>query len=203
MLDNAQKARGDMKPLSNRTYVEHLSQFLTEQNTNLEFETKKAIIICQRDYSLTRLLDCNGCKSLTDMPISNQDIQVVTHSAMGMGISEKDIIFIEDWSCSEMNQAFQQVTKEFMEIGAQGKRSFLYVYCMGKGVLEKQQYFILNSIQENLFNIEQSCVNVCKQTKNMCTVFTVYDMKKDFLIRYPGLQRNNIQLPLPSEEADK
>ena len=37
----------------------------------------------------------------------------------------------------------------------------------------------------------------------MCTVFTVYDMKKDFLIRYPGLQRNNIQLPSSSEEADK
>ena len=25
MLDNAQKARGDMEPLKNRTYVEHLS----------------------------------------------------------------------------------------------------------------------------------------------------------------------------------
>ena len=24
----------------------------------------------------------------------------------------------------------------------------------------------------------------------MCTVFSVYDMRKDFLIRYPGLARN-------------
>ena len=140
------------------------------------------------------------------MPISQHDIQVVTHSALGMGIPEKDILFIEDWSSSEMNQAFQQITREFMEIGAQGKRSFLYVYCLGKGVLERQQYMILNSTQENLFNLEQACINVCKQTKNMCTVFSVYDMKKDFLIRYPGLQKSNVELdfsPIPDVEADK
>ena len=106
MLDNAQKARGDMEPLRNRTYVEHVSQLLTQQNTTLEFESAKAIVISQSDYSLTRLLDCNGCKSLTDLPISKHDIQVITHSALGMGIAEKDIIYIEDWSSSDMSQAF-------------------------------------------------------------------------------------------------
>ena len=118
MLDNAQKARGDMEPLRNRTYIEHVSQFLTQQNTTLEFGLAKAIVISQSDYSLTRLLDCNGCKSLTDLPISKQDIQVISHSALGMGIVEKDIIYIEDWSSSEILQVFQQITQEFIEIGA-------------------------------------------------------------------------------------
>ena len=88
------------------------------------------------------------------MPITKQDIQVATHSALGLGIAEKDIILIEDQSASEMAQVFQQITQEFKETGAQGKRSFLFVYCLGRGVLEKQQYVILNSTQENLFNVE-------------------------------------------------
>ena len=84
-----------------------------------------------------------------------------------------------------------EITQEFVALGAQGKRTFLFIYCASRGVFDRQQYMILNSTSDSLYNIEQSCKDVCSQTKNMCTVFSVYDMKKDFLIRYPGLARNS------------
>ena len=40
----------------------------------------------------------------------------------------------------------------------------------------------------------------------MCTVFSVYDMKKDFLMRYPGLSKSNVELdfsPINDGEAEK
>ena len=37
----------------------------------------------------------------------------------------------------------------------------------------------------------------------MCTVFSVYDMKKDFLIRYPGLARNSSAEKSSKKDSDE
>ena len=154
MLDNAQKARGDMKPLRKRTYVEHLSQFMTEVNVCIEFAAKKAIIIYQRDYSLTRLLDCNGCKSLTDLTFTKEDERVASYIAQGFGIADKDITHVEDSTVEEIDEAIREITDEFKNLGAEGKRTFLLIYCASRGVIDRQQYLILNCTSSNLYNIE-------------------------------------------------
>ena len=46
---------------------------------------------------------------------------------------------------------------------------------------------ILNGINNSLYNIEGMCRSVCKSTNEMCTVFSIYDLSKDLLMRYPGL----------------
>ena len=107
-----------MQPLRKRTYVEHLSQFLTEVNVCMEFAAKKAIIFHQRDYSLTRLLDCNGCKSLTDLTFTKEDEKVATYIAHGFGITDKDITHVEDWTIEEIDNAIQEITEEFQILGA-------------------------------------------------------------------------------------
>ena len=45
---------------------------------------------------------------------------------------------------------------------------------------------VLNSTSGNLYNVENSCRDVCKFTKNMCTVFAVHDLCKDMIDALEG-----------------
>ena len=61
---------------------------------------------------------------------------------------------------------------------------------------------ILNGISGNIFNISQTCRDVCTITKNMTTVFSVYDMCKDSVQRYPELKKKVIKIEDPAEGVE-
>ena len=98
----------------------------------------------------------------------------------------------------EIDKIINNIKREFLVFAENGKRTFLFVYCASHGVADQQQYMILNSTSGNLFKIEQTCLDVCNSTKNMCTVFAVYDMCKDELRRYPGL---SLKQAKPAQKA--
>lgn len=61
---------------------------------------------------------------------------------------------------------------------------------------------ILNGISGNICNISQTCRDVCSITKNMTTVFSVYDMCKDSVQRYPELKKRVIKIEEPTEGVE-
>ena len=57
----------------------------------IDFHTKKAVIIHQDDYSLTRYLYPNKFK---DLRATNRDKVTATHIAKGFGIRDRNIIYL-------------------------------------------------------------------------------------------------------------
>ena len=146
----------------------------------VDFAAKKAIILHQSDYSLTRLVE----KEFVDLPQTKKDALHATQIAYGFGIAEKDITFIEDMPITAIHKVFNNVKREFIELSKKNRRTFLFVYAAGHGIADQEQLMVLNGTSGNLFNQTAMSRDVCRVTKNMCTVFTVNDMCKDIRERY-------------------
>ena len=89
---------------------------------------------------------------------------------------------IEDWTREEIDEALESIKKEVRLLNGMGKKSFVFVYCAGHGMIDhvsKQQFFLLNSTNNNLFGVEQACVDICAASLNACTVFAIYDICQD------------------------
>ena len=70
----------------------------------IKFAAKKALIFHQKNYSLTQMLDCEGCKSCKNLETTTYDKYIATYHAKGFGIEEKDITYIEDMTIDEINE---------------------------------------------------------------------------------------------------
>ena len=97
----------------------------------LHFSAKKAVIIHQADYSLTRLV----CADISQLPATKIDAVIAAHIARGLGIKDKDITYIEDMTSKEINKIMHKIKEEFKELSEKGMRTLLYVYCAGRGVM--------------------------------------------------------------------
>lgn len=136
---------------------------------------------------MVRMINCEGCRKVGDLPDTEKDAKVAKLIANGWGIEDKDILFVEDKNFAEINLILNNIKREFKALAKQGKRTFLYVYAAGHGAADQMQSMILNKTGANSFPIEKSCRDFCAITDNMCTVFAEYDMCKDLLENYPGL----------------
>ena len=72
------------------------------------------------------------------MPYTKESANVAMYAAYGLGIADKDITFVEDWTFEEVKELFDEITKEFTKLGAEGKRTFLFIYVAARGVLDRQ-----------------------------------------------------------------
>ena len=77
---------------------EPLSRSKIQERDCTAFAARRAIIIHQADYSLTRLVD----KSLHDLNATKNDAVDATEIAHGFGIDDCHITYINDMSLSEM-----------------------------------------------------------------------------------------------------
>lgn len=112
------------------------------------------MIIHQADYSMTRMINCSGCRACDDLPATIDDAKVAKAIANGFGIANKDIIFLADKNAREINNILNVIKKEFQTLANQKKRTFLYVYGAGHGAADQMQWMILNGTEGNLFPIE-------------------------------------------------
>ena len=160
-----------------------MTKIATQMIKCADFVVKKAIVIHQENYNLTRLVE----KGFDDLPTTRRDASYAAQIARGFGISDSDITYIEDMPNYSMNQTFDNLKKEFFELAEEGKRTFLLVYATGHGVVDQQQYMVLNATSGNMYDLEGSCRDVCEYTKNMCTVVTLNDTGRDQKEHYKGL----------------
>ena len=145
------------------------------------------MIIHQDDYSMTRMINCKGCRHCGDLPATRNDAKVAKAIANGFGILDEDIVNIYNKNFKEINLILNDIKRVFKALSEAGKRTFLYVYAAGHGCADQMQHMILNATSANLFPIEQTCRDFCEITKDLCTVFAQYDMCKDEKSNYPGL----------------
>lgn len=76
-----------------------------------------------------------------------------------------------------------KIQKEFRAFAEQKKRT-------GYGFVDQQQFMVLNGIPDitdNLFAIEKACREMCAMTLDMCTVFTIYDLRYDAQSNFKNL----------------
>ena len=99
-----------------------------------DFEVKKALIFHQSDYSLTRLIA--GCQNLKDLETTKDEAAKATYIAHGLGIMDANITYIEDMAAHEIEEIFNEIIEEFSELEKQGKKTFLFVYGAGAGVID-------------------------------------------------------------------
>ena len=87
-----------------------------------------------------------------------------------------------------MDRLFESIKTEFEAYGKVGLQTFLYVYCMGHGCVDKKRIMmILNGTSSNLYPIELKLREITLATEH-ATVFAIYDLSKhDRKERYPGL----------------
>ena len=97
-----------------------------------DFVASRAIIICQADYSLTRLVD----KRLGDLNATQNDKVDATEIAHGFGIVEDDITYINDLPVLELGKAIVTALKPLRVLAEAKKKSFLYVYAAGHGIAD-------------------------------------------------------------------
>ena len=156
-----------------------------------DFAVKKAVIIHQADYSLTRLL--HSQPTFGDLNETKNDAVHARQLARGFGILEHDIIEINDMDIDLINLKLRELKEEFNKINSQPgntKRQFLFVYCAGHGVADQTSYMVLNATSGNLFPIETSLRDLCNgKEMEFLTVFSVYDMCKDMVSNYPNLTK--------------
>ena len=128
------------------------------------------------------------------MRATKDDAKVATYHARGFGIEDEDIIYIEDMTITEIDKIVMEIKKSFLELANKRKRSFLYVYVAGHGCVDNQkQLLTLNGTSGNLYAIEDVCREISRYTKNMCTVFAVYDVCKSSIADYPELSRKIVE----------
>ena len=72
---------------------------------------KKAVIIHQEDYYLTRLAG----ESFQDLTAAKSNAYVATQIAKGLGIADKDIIMMENTPLEKMADTFREIKEECVE----------------------------------------------------------------------------------------
>ena len=77
----------------------------------MDFAQKKAVIIYQEDYQLTRLAG----ESFQDLKAAKTNANVATQIAKGLGITDKDIILMENTPSENMVDAFRAIKEECVE----------------------------------------------------------------------------------------
>ena len=98
----------------------------------VKFVDRRALIIYQDDYSLTKLVH----SEFGNLPATNQDKQLATQIAHGFGIADQAITYMNSMHVREMNDRINVMKNEFKALGMKGKRSFLFVYVAGHGVAD-------------------------------------------------------------------
>ena len=97
----------------------------------------KAVIIHQADYSMTRMVNCDGCRGCGDLPETKNDAEVAKVIAKGLGIKDKDILVLENMNRKQIDTVLNKIKKEFQTLAKQKKRSFVYVYAAGHGAADQ------------------------------------------------------------------
>ena len=82
------------------------------------------------------MVDCKGATTWCDLPDTKDDATIAMHSANGFGIEEKDIVYIEDWTAEQIDKIANEIKLEFRAQSGRGKRTFLYIYCCGHGMVD-------------------------------------------------------------------
>ena len=77
----------------------------------MDFVQKKAVIIYQEDYQLTRLAG----ESFQDLTAAKTNANVATQIAKGLGIADRDIILMENTPLEKMADAFRAIKEECVE----------------------------------------------------------------------------------------
>ena len=60
-----------------------------------------------------------------------------TQMAYGFGIKDKNITYIEDMTIEQVDKTMKRIENSFQALADQGKRTFLFVYCTGHGLVNK------------------------------------------------------------------
>ena len=95
---------------SNITGLAECRETEENQKNTISFAAKKALIFTQSNYSLTRQINCKGCKSLKDLEPTDFCKEKAAYIASGFGIVDTDIVFIENWTLEEINEIVKQIT---------------------------------------------------------------------------------------------
>ena len=100
----------------------------------IDFVAKKAIIFRQADYSLTKLVH----QEFVHLPITKNASMHATQMARGFGVLDKDITYIEDMTIEHVDKVVKRIEKSIKALAEEGKRTFLFIYCAGHGLVNKQ-----------------------------------------------------------------
>ena len=112
---------------------------------------------------------------------------MATEIAHGFGITDKDIIYIENRTKDDYMNIITKLKQEFKALGKAKKHTFLFVYAAGHGVAEQVQLMVTNAISGNLLTLEVNLRRICKASENYCTVVAIYDMCRDNTSGYKEL----------------
>ena len=74
-----------------------------------------------------------------DLPKTKNDTLVATFIAHGFGIDGNDILYPLDSSLQSITAVFDKIGREFEELSEQNKKTFLFVYCTGYGLVSNLQ----------------------------------------------------------------
>ena len=82
-----------------------------KQTEPFTFSLKKAVIITQSDYSLTRIVNHQEAWKCTDLDDSIEDTKLAAWVARSFGVASEDITFIEDWTLQKIKPVFESIKK--------------------------------------------------------------------------------------------
>ena len=94
----------------------------------------------QKKYGFTRIVE----ESLEDIANTEADKAYAEIIARGFGISDKDITHIEDWTIPQINDEFGKIKFDVKRLATEGKKAFIFVYCVGHGVID--EFFTDNKV---------------------------------------------------------
>ena len=160
------------------------------KTVQLDFAVKKAIIIIQSNYNLTRELNNPGSSLCQDIYTAKQDKVVATSIAHGFGVHDKDITHMSNWTTKAIDEQLQRITEEFDALSNKGQRTFLYVYCLGNGCIDsklRRLFLLLNGTASNMYPIEQNVRNITSASK-LSTVFAMYDLSQHDRFKFTGFK---------------
>ena len=149
------------------------------------FAHKECWIFYEPEYEILR--SAPGNDKLGDLPATTTDAQNAKRIALRMGIPESNIKMFTKMTTKSVQSVFRDGTRTFLNKNADGKRSFLLVYCAGHGVCDQMQYFVLNDAEHNLVNIEEKLRTLSKGTDT--SILTFYDICRSDKSAFPNLKR--------------
>ena len=93
-----------------------------------------------------------------------------------MGIPEDEIHEITGaWPKADIEKKFLEINARVMAYTLEEKRTFVFIYAVGHGIINGEQFYMLNSVKDNKFNLEAYARSI-SNSQSCCFTLCLYDL---------------------------
>ena len=144
-------------------------------STFFKAEVRKAIVIGCSQYEELRQIE--GKENFADIPETLDDIKVVKAGLKRLQFQSSEIEILKDPNYQKIKIAIDSASREIFENYEEGRKTLLYVYYAGHGMMDNTTYCVLNG--KRMYPLEKMLRTIAKQDGSY--VMSVFDCCREKL----------------------